>query len=145
MYTLKLFKMESKNHQEITSSNESSMKIENASDRGVFSWYRGIKWLQWPDSSVWKNYSVGKKLLVALIMIPRLPLMLIIRLYQISLSPDHGVMKKLYPHGYCRFHPSCSTYGFESIKKKGVIRGIPLTIWRIVRCNPWNEGGIDLP
>jgi len=137
--------MELRNHQEITSSNEQTINDKNASNRGVFSYYQKINWMNWPDGLMWSKYSLGKKILVVLMLIPRLPLMIVIKLYQLTFSPDHGLLKGLFPHGYCRFHPSCSTYGFESIKKKGVIRGIPLTIWRIVRCNPWNEGGIDLP
>ncbi|MCS7002442.1 MAG: membrane protein insertion efficiency factor YidD [Dehalococcoidia bacterium] len=43
----------------------------------------------------------------------------------------------------CRFTPSCSQYGVEAIEKYGVIRGGGLTIWRILRCNPFNPGGYD--
>ncbi len=43
----------------------------------------------------------------------------------------------------CRFHPSCSTYGLEAIQRHGAIKGLWLTIHRIVRCNPFNEGGYD--
>jgi uncharacterized protein len=76
---------------------------------------------------------------------PRYPILWAIRIYQKTLSLDHGPLKKLYPHGYCRFYPSCSEYGHQVIKKRGIIVGIPKTIWRIVRCNPWNDGGVDLP
>lgn len=69
----------------------------------------------------------------------------LIRLYQKTLSPDHGWLKARYPHGYCKFYPTCSEYGYQVIEKKGILRGIPLVAWRIVRCNPWSEGGIDNP
>jgi putative membrane protein insertion efficiency factor len=69
----------------------------------------------------------------------------LIRLYQKTLSPDHGWMKARYPQGYCKFYPTCSEYGYETIEKKGVLRGIPLVAWRIMRCNPWSKGGIDNP
>lgn len=75
----------------------------------------------------------------------RWPALLAIRIYQKTLSPDHGPMKVLYPHGYCRFHPSCSEYGYQSIKHEGLIIGGAKTMWRILRCNPWSKGGIDEP
>ncbi len=67
----------------------------------------------------------------------------IIRIYQKTLSFDHGPLKNFYPHGFCRFYPSCSQYGLEAIEKYGIIRGGVMTVWRILRCNPWNKGGHD--
>lgn len=66
-----------------------------------------------------------------------------IKLYQKTLSLDHGPLKQYYPHGFCRFHPTCSQYGLESIQKYGIIKGGIKTIWRVIRCNPWNKGGND--
>ena len=43
----------------------------------------------------------------------------------------------------CRYYPSCSGYGLHSLQQHGVMKGVPLTIWRIVRCNPWSPGGVD--
>lgn len=43
----------------------------------------------------------------------------------------------------CRYHPSCSAYGLGSVQQFGVLRGGALTLWRILRCNPWSRGGID--
>lgn len=43
----------------------------------------------------------------------------------------------------CRFYPTCSTYGLEAIEEWGAIRGGFLTLWRILRCNPFCRGGID--
>lgn len=80
-----------------------------------------------------------------LIYLPRVPVLLLIRLYHKTLSPDHGLFKAKFRHGYCKFYPSCSVYGYEIIKKNGLIKGIPLALWRIIRCNPWSKGGIDLP
>ena len=45
----------------------------------------------------------------------------------------------------CRFYPSCSEYSYKAIEKYGVLKGGVLSLWRILRCNPWNKGGIDLP
>lgn len=60
-----------------------------------------------------------------------------IRFYQRFISP-------LLPP-VCRFYPSCSNYAIEVIKEWGVIKGSYLTIRRILRCHPLNEGGLDLP
>ncbi|MEK7452211.1 MAG: membrane protein insertion efficiency factor YidD [Patescibacteria group bacterium] len=76
-------------------------------------------------------------------MIPRYTILKMIRIYQKTLSFDHGLMKFFYPNGYCRFYPTCSEYGYQAIEKHGVINGGLLTIRRIVRCNPFNKGGID--
>lgn len=58
-----------------------------------------------------------------------------IRLYQVTLSRVIPPM--------CRFTPSCSQYTAESILRHGVIRGIALGCWRILRCNPFCPGGYD--
>ena len=43
----------------------------------------------------------------------------------------------------CRFHPSCSQYAKQAVLKHGILRGVSLAVRRIVRCNPWNAGGVD--
>ena len=43
----------------------------------------------------------------------------------------------------CRFQPTCSHYGYEAIERHGVIRGVSLIAWRLLRCNPFNRGGYD--
>ena len=67
----------------------------------------------------------------------------LIRIYQKTLSFDHGPLKVYYPHGFCRFSPTCSDYGAEAITKYGLIKGGLMAGWRILRCNPWNKGGHD--
>jgi putative membrane protein insertion efficiency factor len=68
--------------------------------------------------------------------LPRFFLLLFIRLYQVTIS-------KALPADTCRFYPSCSHYGYQAIYKYGVVKGSILAIWRILRCNPFNPGGID--
>lgn len=85
-----------------------------------------------------------KNILKKIIELPRLPIIFFIWVYQKTVSPDHGHLKYFFPHGYCRFYPSCSEYGKQSIKKYGLVIGVPKAAWRILRCNPWNDGGIDL-
>lgn len=74
---------------------------------------------------------------------PRLFILKLIKIYQKTLSFDHGFTKHLFPYGYCRFKPTCSEYGYSAIEKYGLIKGGFLAIWRILRCNPFNKGGYD--
>lgn len=43
----------------------------------------------------------------------------------------------------CRYYPSCSTYAVEAIEVHGVFKGLALSAWRILRCNPYSRGGVD--
>jgi hypothetical protein len=61
----------------------------------------------------------------------------LIKIYQIFISSSLGFN--------CRFYPSCSEYAASSIKKYGIFSGIIKGIWRILRCNSFNKGGVDLP
>lgn len=72
------------------------------------------------------------------------PLIISIWVYQQTLSPDHGPLKNLYPHGVCKFYPSCSMFAKEILARQG-IKACPKIIKRILSCNPWSLGGIDLP
>lgn len=67
----------------------------------------------------------------------------LIRLYQRTISFDHGLFKIIFPFGYCRFKPTCSEYAIAAIEKYGLIRGALKASWRILRCNPWSKGGWD--
>lgn len=60
----------------------------------------------------------------------------LIRIYQKYLSPLKG-------RATCIYTPTCSQYAMESLKKHGVIKGVLLSIWRILRCNPFSKGGYD--
>ncbi len=59
----------------------------------------------------------------------------LIRLYQLTISPMLGPR--------CRFYPSCSNYALQAIHVHGALRGSGLAGWRLLRCNPWNPGGVD--
>ncbi len=61
--------------------------------------------------------------------------MYIIKFYQKFISP----MKK----PCCIYYPSCSRYAYEAYKKYGFFKGTYLTVWRILRCNPFSKGGYD--
>ena len=45
--------------------------------------------------------------------------------------------------GHCRFYPSCSHYAEDAIRAHGTLRGLPLSVWRVLRCNPFGRGGLD--
>ena len=62
-------------------------------------------------------------------------LMLIIRAYQLFLSPLFG--------SNCRYMPTCSHYTHQAIAQYGAIRGVWMGIKRILRCHPWVKGGYD--
>ena len=63
-------------------------------------------------------------------------LILLLRAYQLLLSPLLG--------NHCRFYPSCSHYAVEAIERHGPWRGSLLAVRRLLRCHPWHPGGIDL-
>lgn len=69
----------------------------------------------------------------------------LISFYQHTLSPDHGFPKAHYPHGFCRYYPSCSEYAKQAIIKRGLWSGGVKSLFRLLRCNPFSPGGIDLP
>lgn len=68
--------------------------------------------------------------------LPRFVLLALIRLYQATLS-------RALPPDTCRFYPSCSHYGYQAIYKYGALKGGLMAAWRVLRCNPFNPGGID--
>jgi len=74
---------------------------------------------------------------------PKIFVLKLIRLYQKTLSFDHGPLKVLFPGGFCRYNPTCSEYTYQAISKYGVLRGGVKGFWRIMRCNPWSKGGHD--
>jgi putative membrane protein insertion efficiency factor len=92
-----------------------------------------------------KNHQEITSKIVWITKLIRWPFLWLIRLYQKTVSPDHGLIRGLFPNGYCRFYPTCSEYGYLAIKKHGLLRGVIMTGWRIIRCNPWSKGGEDQP
>lgn len=59
----------------------------------------------------------------------------IIKIYQKLISP-------MFPPS-CRFYPTCSEYSIQAFQKYGVFIGLGKSVWRILRCNPFNKGGYD--
>jgi uncharacterized protein len=65
----------------------------------------------------------------------RMLLIALVRLYRLTLSGLLG--------GQCRFYPSCSSYALDAIRIHGATRGTLLAAWRIARCGPFTDGGVD--
>ena len=60
----------------------------------------------------------------------------LIKFYQKNISPRWG-------SGCCKYYPTCSQYSLQAYSKYGFIKGTFLSIWRILRCNPFSKGGYD--
>jgi len=78
-----------------------------------------------------------KFLWAALTELPSWTLILLVRVYQFTLSPLIGRQ--------CRFQPTCSRYFIGAVKKHGALRGSLRGALRILRCHPWHPGGYDPP
>lgn len=76
-----------------------------------------------------------KRAVAFLLLVPRNACVAILTAYRAVISPLYGDV--------CRYYPSCSHYTLQAIQHHGVIRGVALGSWRIARCHPWAEGGID--
>jgi hypothetical protein len=66
---------------------------------------------------------------------PAALLVLVIRVYQRVMSPLLGPR--------CKYYPSCSEYAAQAVSRFGILRGLVLAGWRVLRCNPWSHGGLD--
>lgn len=64
-----------------------------------------------------------------------LPFRLLIKVYQVLISPMLGQN--------CRFHPTCSCYAHQALKRHGLVKGTWLSVRRIMKCNPMHPGGFD--
>lgn len=67
--------------------------------------------------------------------LPRNLAIAIMLAYRKLISPLYGEV--------CRYYPSCSRYSLEAYQQRGFMFGVVLTVWRLIRCNPWSQGGVD--
>ncbi|MGH2573711.1 MAG: membrane protein insertion efficiency factor YidD [Actinomycetota bacterium] len=67
----------------------------------------------------------------------RIVLLALVGTYRLTLGQVLG--------GNCRFYPSCSRYSELAIRDLGAVRGLALTLWRVLRCSPLTAGGVDYP
>lgn len=75
------------------------------------------------------------RLLAELWLLPRNAAIAIMKGYRRVISPLYGEV--------CRYYPSCSRYSLEAYQQRGFVVGLALTIWRLHRCNPFSDGGVD--
>ena len=75
------------------------------------------------------------RLLSAVFNGPQLALMGLVKAYRLLLSPWLG--------SACRFEPTCSAYALQALEQHGAVAGATLTVYRLVRCQPWCKGGHD--
>ena len=63
----------------------------------------------------------------------------------IALAPIRFYMRFISPllPRRCKYLPTCSEYAVQAIRTYGVLRGLVLAAWRLLRCNPWSHGGVD--
>ncbi|MGI6423325.1 MAG: membrane protein insertion efficiency factor YidD [Candidatus Dojkabacteria bacterium] len=77
-----------------------------------------------------------------LLEIPKRLELLLIRIYQKTVSLDHGYLGKLFPNWRsCKHIPTCSEYGYKAVERFGVLKGTYLTTKRVLKCNPWSKAG----
>lgn len=76
-----------------------------------------------------------RALVLSLWLLPRNILIATLSLYRKVVSPLYGDV--------CRYYPSCSSYTLTALQQYGVVRGVAMGTWRILRCNPWSDGGVD--
>ena len=69
-------------------------------------------------------------------------ILILIRGYQKTISPDHGIFSGG-KQRVCRFYPTCSEYTYQAIEEYGILKGVAMGSWRILRCNPFSKGGHD--
>jgi len=63
----------------------------------------------------------------------------LIKIYQKTISPDHGYFPILRLLGQCRHYPTCSQYTYQAISEKGILKGFWLGLKRIATCHPWAD------
>jgi putative membrane protein insertion efficiency factor len=64
-----------------------------------------------------------------------------LRFVRLALTP-FVAMTSITPR-VCRYEPTCSHYAEQAVRRHGVVRGLGLATWRLLRCNPWSKGGYD--
>ena len=77
-----------------------------------------------------------KNIIKYMILFPRKLEIFVIDMYKKYISPSLGC--------HCKYYPTCSIYVREAVDKYGIIKGNILGIYRIIRCNPFSRGGVDL-
>ncbi len=88
------------------------------------------------DSESYRMISAPRKALATVSLLPATLSVMLVRLYQRTISPDHGWLRHLYPYGYCRHEPTCSQYAISTLRTRRYPIAIALIAKRIAFCNP---------
>ena len=91
--------------------------------------------------STMQNVTAPDRALGRLRLVPRTFFVLLVRAYQLTLSPAKTAL--FGPAGHCRFEPSCSQYAIEAWQTHGAVAGSWLATKRVCRCHPWGGCGDD--
>jgi putative component of membrane protein insertase Oxa1/YidC/SpoIIIJ protein YidD len=83
--------------------------------------------------------SHSRKALATVFWLPATASVLLLRLYQQTLSPDHGLVRHLYPHGFCRHSPTCSEFAIKELRTSLFPTACLRIAQRIFSCHPWKE------
>ena len=67
------------------------------------------------------------------------------RLRSIALAPILLYQRVISPAlpRHCKYEPTCSQYAVDAVRRYGILRGLVVAGWRLLRCNPWSHGGFD--
>jgi putative membrane protein insertion efficiency factor len=88
-----------------------------------------------PASSIGTADLKGRGLWRSIPLMPRNLVLGFLTGYRKVISPMYGDV--------CAYYPSCSAYAVGAVQQHGAARGTALSLWRILRCNPWTRGGVD--
>ncbi len=81
------------------------------------------------ENNIWMKFRINVRKIAVF------PFVALIKFYRVCISP-------LKPP-CCRFTPTCSEYALQAFRKHGPFKGLILTVWRLLRCNPWGGSGYD--
>ena len=67
------------------------------------------------------------------------------RLRSVALAPILFYQRAISPAlpRHCKYEPTCSQYAVDAVRRYGILRGLVMAGWRLLRCNPWSHGGFD--
>ncbi len=88
-----------------------------------------------PASSIGSAHLRGRSVIRSIPLLPRNAVLAFLMGYRKVISPLYGEV--------CAYYPSCSAYAVGAVQQHGAARGVLLSAWRILRCNPWTRGGVD--
>lgn len=88
-----------------------------------------------PAASVGTAQLHARDLVRSIPVVPRNLVLGLLTAYRKVISPLYGDV--------CAYYPSCSAYAVGAVQQHGAVKGAALSVWRILRCNPWTSGGVD--